>query len=226
MKNKILIVEDDREIARSLAEYLRSESFEVDVAQNAAEFQKLKLNYDLLIMDWMLPDGQGIDLLKQIRAQKQSGVPVIFLTAKSDLIDKVLGLESGAQDYLTKPFDRRELLARVRVHLRDAVRPVLNEIEIGSLKVILAGRELYYNGRLIETTRKEFDLILLLMQNPNSVFTRDELLNKVWGFENFPTTRTVDTHILQLRQKTHEDMIQTVRGVGYRLKTGKELTST
>ncbi|MBY0451589.1 MAG: response regulator transcription factor, partial [Bdellovibrionaceae bacterium] len=164
--------------------------------------------------------------LKQIRAQKQSGVPVIFLTAKSDLIDKVLGLESGAQDYLTKPFDRRELLARVRVHLRDAVRPVLNEIEIGSLKVILAGRELYYNGRLIETTRKEFDLILLLMQNPNSVFTRDELLNKVWGFENFPTTRTVDTHILQLRQKTHEDMILTVRGVGYRLKTGKELTST
>lgn len=225
MKNKILIVEDDREIAKSLAEYLRNESFQVDVAQNAVEFQKLKLNYDLLIMDWMLPDGQGLDLLKQIRAQKQS-MPVIFLTAKSDLVDKVLGLESGAQDYLTKPFDRRELLARVRVHLRDSVQQMKNEIAIGPLKIALSSRELFYNGRLVETTRKEFDLILLLMQHPNSVFTRDELLNKVWGFENFPTTRTVDTHVLQLRQKTHEDMILTVRGIGYRLKTGKELTST
>lgn len=230
MKNKILVVEDDREIAKSLADYLRNESYAVEMVHSAKDFQKIKMDFNLVIMDWMLPDGQGIDLLKKMRDQNISA-PVIFLTAKSDLIDKVLGLESGAQDYLTKPFDTRELLARIRVHLRGASGNghvdlnIKNRIEVGPLRIMLNSRELFYKDQLVETTRKEFDLISLLMQNPNSVFTRDELLNKVWGFENFPTTRTVDTHVLQLRQKTSEDLILTVRGVGYRLKTGKELTS-
>lgn len=227
MISKILLVEDDREIAKSVADYLRAENFLVDVVHTIADFKKIKLNFNLIILDWMLPDGQGLDLLKSLRLQNQSSViPVIFLTAKSDMIDKVLGLESGAQDYLTKPFDLRELLARIRVHLRDVSQNSKNEIEVGPLKLNLSSRELYFKGQLIETTRKEFDLMQLLMQSPNNVFTRDELLNKVWGFENFPTTRTVDTHILQLRQKTSDDLILTVRGVGYRLRTGTELTFT
>jgi DNA-binding response OmpR family regulator len=213
--NRILIVEDNASLAKSLRDYLSGEGFSITVAYTLEEVDKLPLNFQLIILDWMLPDGQGLDWLQSLR-KRSIGVPVIFLTAKSDLIDKVLGLESGASDYIVKPFEPRELLARIRAQLR--MNPVeTDSISFGKIVVHLKTREVVYQGHLIEMTRKEFDLLVLLAKNPKKVFSREELLNQIWGFENFPTTRTVDTHVLQLRQKLSEDLIQTVRGIGYRL---------
>ncbi len=220
---KILIVEDDVQIALAVQKYLQDEAYAVEVIHQIKDFKNEKNKYDLYVFDWMLPDGSGFDLLKQVRS-KQDATPIIFLTAKSDLTDKVLALESGAEDYLTKPFELRELLARIRVHLRQKNSEVAEFIEIGLIRIRVKSREVLLENKLVETTRKEFELLFLLMQHPESVFTRDELLNKIWGFENFPTTRTVDTHILQLRQKFGENIIQTMRGVGYRFKDSKELT--
>jgi DNA-binding response OmpR family regulator len=220
---RILLVEDDLSLAKDLNDYLTQESYMVQVVRSVKEAQIISLNFDLIILDWMLSDGQGIDLLKQIRADK-NWIPVIFLTAKADLIDRVVGLESGANDYIVKPFEPRELLARLRVHLRQPT-VTMQVLRHGDIILDLDLRSTHLKNKLIETTKKEFDLLALLFANPKRVFSRDELLNKVWGFENFPTTRTVDTHVLQLRQKLGDDLIQTVRGVGYRLKIDQELTS-
>lgn len=213
--NRILIVEDNSSLAKSLKDYFSNEGFEVTVVHQLGEANQVKLNFNIIILDWMLPDGQGIDFLRSLR-KKTNWTPVIFLTAKSDLVDKVLGLESGANDYVVKPFEPRELLARVRSHLRNTIEEV-EILEGGELIVHLKSREVTFRGSKIETTKKEFDLLVLLMKSPNQVFSREELLNKVWGFENFPTTRTVDTHVLQLRQKLSDEIIQAVRGIGYRL---------
>lgn len=220
--SRLLIVEDNSSLAKSLKDYFSGEGYEVTVAHQLSDANRIKMTFNLIILDWMLPDGQGIDFLRALR-KKSNWTPVIFLTAKSDLIDKVLGLESGANDYVVKPFEPRELLARVRSHLRDTVDEV-ETLESGKLVVHLKSREVIFNGARIETTKKEFDLLALLMKNPNQVFSREELLNKVWGFENFPTTRTVDTHVLQLRQKLDDEIIQTVRGIGYRISFNSELT--
>lgn len=220
--NRILIIEDDVTLASGLSSYFRAEGFDVHLVHQLKEAAMLKMDFSLIILDWMLPDGQGIDFLKSLREQNQH-IPVLFLTAKSDLVDKVVGLESGANDYLTKPFELRELLARVRVLLRKQV----NESKIiifQNIKLDHLTREVSVENRTVETTKKEFDLLALLMSSPAKVFSREELLNKVWGFENYPTTRTVDTHVLQLRQKISDDLIQTVRGIGYRLRTDKEFT--
>lgn len=213
--SRILIVEDNASLAKSLRDYLSGEGFDITVAFNLEEVDKLSLNFQLIILDWMLPDGQGLDWLQSLR-KRSIGVPVIFLTAKSDLIDKVLGLESGASDYIVKPFEPRELLARIRAQLRTNIAD-MDSISFGETIIYLKTREVVFQGKIIEMTRKEFDLLALLAKNPKKVFSREELLNQIWGFENFPTTRTVDTHVLQLRQKLFEDLIQTVRGIGYRL---------
>ena len=220
--SRILMVEDNASLAKSVSDYLITENFQVTLTANLFEAQKLKQNFDLIILDWMLPDGQGIDFLRTLR-KNQIWTPVIFLTAKADLIDKVLGLESGANDYMTKPFEPRELLARIRSHLR---RPESKSDLITGRNLILDlnAREVKFNNVKIETTKKEFDLLALLLTNPNKVFSREELLNKIWGFDNYPTTRTVDTHVLQLRQKFSETLIQTVRGIGYRINSDEELT--
>ena len=219
--NTILIVEDDVTLASGLADYLRTEGFQVQVVHQLRDTEKFVANSALIILDWMLPDGQGIDFLKTIRAQHK--LPIMFLTAKSELLDKVVGLESGANDYMTKPFELRELLARVRVLLRRPVEST-QATTLHNLTVNHISREVLLNSKVIETTRKEFDLLALMMTSPSKVFSREELLNKVWGFENYPTTRTVDTHVLQLRQKINDELIQTVRGIGYRLRTDKEFT--
>jgi DNA-binding response OmpR family regulator len=213
--NRILIVEDNASLAKSLSEYLSGEGFDITVAHRLEEVDSLQLNFHLIILDWMLPDGQGLDWLQSLR-KRSVGIPVIFLTAKADLVDKVLGLESGANDYVVKPFEPRELLARIRTQLRSKTSES-ETISLGKLAIHLKTREVIFQSQPIETTRKEFDLLVLLAKNPKKVFSREELLNQVWGFENFPTTRTVDTHVLQLRQKLSEDLIQTVRGIGYRL---------
>ncbi len=215
--NRLLLLEDDINLASNVREFLKSESYHVDHCLRIGDLPSSLNGVDLIIMDWMLPDGNGLDLLKKLRREGVQ-VPVLFLTAKVDLIDKVLGLESGASDYMTKPFELRELLARIRVQLREKVEAKDKGAECRISEFIINSdfRQVERGGRKIEMTRKEFDLFYLLVTNSNKVYSREELLNKIWGFENFPTTRTVDNHILQLRQKCGDQWFETVRGIGYR----------
>lgn len=222
--DKILLVEDDDSLGTSLKKYLTTENFEVTWANNLTEARALDLNnFKLVILDWMLPDGQGVDFLKEIRTAGKKQ-PVIMLTARTDLIDKVIGLESGASDYITKPFEPRELIARVRVQIRDKVEAQSDALDVreiltlDTLVIDSVQRIITLDAKVLEFTKMEFDFLKLLAQSPNRAFSREEILNKVWGYENYPTTRTVDTHVLQIRQKIGETWIETVRGIGYRLK--------
>jgi DNA-binding response OmpR family regulator len=221
MKYKILLVEDDKSLGLSSKKFLESEGFEVIWAESLQEAHRSISIVHLIVLDWMLPDGQGIDLLKSLRS-KQNRTPVIMLTARVDLIDKIVGLESGANDYMTKPFEPRELIARIRVQLRTPLKDINNDehtiLKYESISLNIVAREVIFEGNKIEMTKMEFELLKLLLEKPGRVFTREEILNKVWGYENFPTTRTVDTHILQIRQKTFDGLIETIRGIGYRLK--------
>ena len=219
--NKILLVEDDNNLGLSLKDRLQSEGYVVQWAKTVQEANHLVSSApDLVILDWMLPDGQGHDFLAKIRKDGKK-CPVIFLTAKVDLVDKILGLELGANDYITKPFEPRELLVRIRVQLRDRTQSgdsAAKPIQVGPLTIDTIKHKVLFENRSIELVKKEFELLVLLAESPEKVFSRDEILNKVWGYDVYPTTRTVDTHIMLLRQKIHEDLIETVRAVGYRLK--------
>jgi DNA-binding response OmpR family regulator len=216
------LVEDDESLQKSLVNYLRREGFEVELACQLSEAEeKFKVRPQLVVLDWMLPDGQGIDFVTRIRREGHQ-TPVIFLTARSELIDKVLALEIGGNDYLTKPFEPRELLARIRSQLRThsaiASSAPADIIKAGSLQIDRIKHEVIFEGRKVELVKKEYDLLSLFAESPERVFSRDEILNKVWGYEVFPTTRTVDTHVMWIRQKTSEALIETVRSIGYRLK--------
>ena len=219
----LLIIEDDENLGISLKKFFVGEGYQATLCENLSKArEKIKghESYQAIVLDWMLPDGQGIDLLREIRSQNNQ-IPIIMLTARTDLIDKVVGLETGANDYLTKPFEPRELLARVRVQLRQqnyAQKVDSDEVRVGDIRIVIHQREIYYKDQKLDLTKMEFDLLKLLVENPNRVFSREEILNKVWGYENYPTTRTVDTHILQLRQKTTDELIETIRGIGYRMK--------
>ncbi|MBT3980068.1 MAG: response regulator transcription factor [Bacteriovoracaceae bacterium] len=215
--NQILLVEDDPSLGESLKSFLVKEGFNIDWVQQLSEARKRDLmDYSLVILDWMLPDGQGIDFLKEIK-EKNIGIPVLMLTARVDLIDKVLGLESGANDYLTKPFEPRELLARVRVQMRTSHKiEEITLLEFSELRINLERREVLLQESAVEMTKMEFNLLTLLAGSPGRAFSREEILNKVWGFESYPSTRTVDTHILQLRQKIGDNYFQTIRGIGYK----------
>jgi DNA-binding response OmpR family regulator len=223
----ILLVEDDKNLSDSLTLYLKNEGFSVESVRTLAEARlKLKNDPPLVILDWMLPDGQGIDLLKELHQQSPQ-IPIILLTSRTELVDKVVGLESGASDYLTKPFEPRELCARIRVQLRKTPHgptspskpnePVTS-IECSGIKINFTTRETTFRGHFIELTKMEFELLKLFISHPNRVFTREALLNQVWGYENYPTTRTVDNHVVQIRQKFDADLIETIRGIGYRLR--------
>jgi len=227
--NSILLVEDDKNLCESLSKFLAGEGYTVTVAASLSEARLQKnLQPSLILLDWMLPDGQGVDLLREIR-KKNVTTPIILLTSRSDLVDKVLGLEMGANDYITKPFEPRELVARIRVQLRgaskvanDSSNELANILRCSEVTLNIGTREVHLKDAPIELTKMEFDLLRVLMENPNRVFPREALLNKVWGYENYPTTRTVDNHIVQLRQKLDPDMFETVRGVGYRLREQKK----
>jgi DNA-binding response OmpR family regulator len=225
MQTKIMLIEDDVSLGGVIKKFLEVEGYVVYWLNNLSEAQKkfseVHDQINLVLLDWMLPDGQGIDFLKLIR-EKNKNVPVIMLTARTELLDKVVGLESGANDYMTKPLEPRELLARMRVQLRQASQmsqEAADAVEVivrKDIKIDVINREVFYQGEAVYLTKMEFDLLKLLAENIGKPFSRDELLNKVWGFEYSSSTRTVDTHVLQLRQKFSEHVIETVRGVGYR----------
>ncbi len=231
---KILIVEDETNIRDMVAERLEEEGFDAIPAATFAMGKSLFASEhpDIVVLDWRLPDGQGIELLKQWR-QQGSTTPVVFLSARVELIDKVLGLELGANDYITKPFEMRELIARLRVQERTLVGPHhpgqtsdSTTLESHNVTMDLDSRDVTFLGEKLSLTRKEFSMLHLFLSHPGQVFTRDELLDQVWGYDQYPETRTVDTHVMQLRQKLSNALIETIRGVGYRwVKNNPNLTN-
>lgn len=222
-KKKILIVEDEQKIARFLELELKYEGYEVDIANNGRDgLEKGKLeDVDLIILDLMLPGLSGIEVCRRLR--QTSEVPIIMLTAKDDISDKVTGLDIGADDYMTKPFAVEELLARIRVLLK-RVNNIKEKsdsqiLEIGKLKLSKNNYKVEYNGENIELTKKEFELLEFMMLNKNIVLTREKILDKVWGYDYFGDTNIIDVYIRYLRskidQKYNINLIETVRGVGY-----------
>lgn len=223
---RILIIEDEAKIARFLELELKHEGYEVLIAGDGrVGLEKaLKENVDLIILDIMLPGLSGIEVCRRVRLE--SNVPIIMLTAKDDVTDKVAGLDMGADDYMTKPFAIEELLARIRVAL-NRVKNMTGKaktdiLQVGDLKLNLASRSAYYKDDELVLTKKEFELLECLMKNKNIALTREQLLNKVWDYEYFGDTNVVDVYIRYLRQKIDEkygvQLISTVRGVGYIIK--------
>ncbi|OGK99753.1 MAG: DNA-binding response regulator [Candidatus Rokubacteria bacterium RIFCSPHIGHO2_12_FULL_73_22] len=220
---RILIVDDEPEIVRGLEDNLRFEGYETVSATSGRDGLALALREapDLVLLDVAMPALSGWDVCRELR-RKGIDVPVIMLTARGAEADRVLGLELGADDYVTKPFSLRELLARVRAVLRrPGPRQKFEEFAFGDVRVRLRSRQAFRAGREVRLTRKEFDLLVYLIEHRGEVVTRERLLDEVWGYERFPTTRTVDTHVLRLRRKFEADpdrpgLIQTVHGQGYR----------
>lgn len=222
---KILIVEDELKIARFLELELKHEGYEVLIAGEGRQGLEKALgeNVDLVILDIMLPGLNGIEVCRRIRLESQ--VPIIMLTAKDDVSDKVAGLDTGADDYMTKPFAIEELLARIRVALnrkKNSKEPKQDNLQIGHLKLNLLSREVYYKDDELTLTKKEYELLEYMIRNRNVVLSREQLLNHVWDYEYFGDTNVVDVYIRYLRQKLDEKygihLISTVRGVGYIIK--------
>ncbi len=226
---RILVVDDDREIARLLRSYLEQAGYSVLVAHRGEEaLHALRRERpDLLLLDLMLPDLDGWDLTRHIRADEDlAALPIIMITARVEDTDKILGLELGADDYITKPFNPREVVARVRAMLRRTQRPTrpvpTSILEVGDLRMDVARREVTLGGQPLELTRTEFNLLRVLMAHPGYVFTRSELMEKALGYSYESLDRTLDSHIKNLRRKIGDDpkrptYIHTVYGVGYRL---------
>jgi DNA-binding response OmpR family regulator len=220
---RILIIDDEPEMVRGLEDNLRFEGYQTLSATNGADGLDLALREgpDLVLLDIMMPRLSGWDVLRGLRA-KERDLPVIMLTARGEEVDRVLGLELGADDYVTKPFSLRELLARVRAVLRrPGPRQRMETFAFGDIRLHVRARQVFKAGREVRLTRKEFELLHYLAEHPGEVITRDRLLDEVWGYEQFPTTRTVDTHVLRLRQKLERDPerpvhLLTVHGQGYR----------
>lgn len=221
MKGRVLVVDDDTALAEMLGIVLRSEGFDpsfvFDGDRALAAFRDTKP--ELVLLDLMLPGRDGIDVCRQIRAE--SGVPIVMLTAKSDTIDVVVGLESGADDYIVKPFKPKELVARVRARLRRTDDSHAEPLTIGDLSIDVAGHVVSRDGRAISLTPLEFDLLLALARKPRHVFTREVLLEQVWGYRHAADTRLVNVHVQRLRSKVERDpenpeIVVTVRGVGYK----------
>ena len=221
---RIMIVDDDANICELVRLYLEKENYETVVCLNGEKaLQEFKLNQpDLAILDIMMPKVDGITVCREIR--KTSDMPVIMLTAKGETFDKVLGLELGADDYIVKPFEGKELVARVKAVLRRYFKEGDEEkiINLPNLMINLSNYELSVSGKSLETPPKELELLYFLASHPNRVFTREQLLEDVWGFDYYGDSRTVDVHVKRLREKLegHEDdwQLKTVWGVGYKFE--------
>ena len=230
--SKILIIEDEVAIADLEKDYLELSDFKVDICNTGDEGLKTALagDYDLIILDLMLPGMDGYQVCREIR--HDSDVPIIMLSAKGEVFDKVLGLELGADDYIIKPFDSKELVARVKAVLRrfqpSRTIPVSATagkcVEYPDLIINQTNYSVIYQGRTVDMPPKELELLYFLASSPNQVFTREQLLDHIWGYDYDGETRTLDMHIKTLRQKLHDAgaQIKTVRGVGYRFLKEKE----
>lgn len=225
MKYKILIVDDDENICELLRLYLEKEGFETVVANDgeAAVSAAQKHLPDLILLDIMLPLLDGWQVCREIR--KTLETPIIMITAKGEVFDKILGLELGADDYVTKPFDTKEVVARVKAVLRrsnDKNKKQIEEVKYDKLRINLTNYELEVDGKQIDTPPKELELIYHLANNPNRVYTRDQLLDEVWGFDYYGDSRTVDVHVKRLREKlesiSEQWSLKTVWGVGYKFE--------
>lgn len=233
MSSKILVVDDEANITELMRFNLSKEGYQVSTAATGQQCLELaeKQLPDLIILDLMLPGMDGLEVCRNLRKNTLTeNIPIIMLTARGEEVDKVLGLEMGADDYMTKPFSPRELLARVKALLRRSTRGKSTGEEgkllvRGNIIVDLESYEVSVQGTKQDFTPKEFEVLRLLMANPGKVFTRDYLLEKVWGYDYMGDSRTVDVHIRHIRQKVEQDdanpqYIETVRGVGYRFHQG------
>ena len=224
MSQKILIIEDEPDIRKTLEYNISREGYEVTSASSLSEArQSLELSsFSLLLLDLMLPDGSGLDLFRELKQDKsKSSMSVIILTAKDDEVDKVVGFELGADDYVTKPFSVRELILRVKAVLKRGVSKSDNvevQRQFGELKIDVDSHEVFVNDEHISLTALEFKLLRQLVDRRGRVQSRDQLLTDVWGYSSDVTTRTVDTHIKRLREKLGDmgKYVQTIRGVGYK----------
>ncbi len=242
VNQKILVIEDEVHIQELLKYNLEKNNFVVTLSDNGIDglSQAMKGNFDLVLLDLMLPGFDGLEICRRMRGDKRTRrTPIIMLTAKSEEFDKVLGLELGADDYVTKPFSVKELIARIRVALRRLDTNEEDEILVSnenrdillSYKDITLNKEKYEvrkGGEKLILTLKEFELLKMLIENKGRVLTRDSLLDKIWGYDYAGETRTVDVHIRHLRQKIHDEdgnnqMIETIRGVGYKINDEGEI---
>ena len=224
MSQKILIIEDEPDIRKTLEYNISREGYEVISASSLSEARQNldSSSFSLLLLDLMLPDGSGLDLFREVKQDKsKSSMPVIILTAKDDEVDKVVGFELGADDYVTKPFSVRELILRVKAVLKRGVSKSDNvevQRQFGELKIDVDSHEVFVNDEQISLTALEFKLLRQLVDRRGRVQSRDQLLSDVWGYSSDVTTRTVDTHIKRLREKLGDmgKYVQTIRGVGYK----------
>jgi two-component system phosphate regulon response regulator PhoB len=231
MSNKVLVIEDEPDIRKTLEYNLTREGFEVYGCGSIKEAKKLieNPNFSIILLDLMLPDGSGLDLCREVKSDSTTqDIPIIILTAKDDEVDKVVGFELGADDYVTKPFSVRELILRVKAILKRNNKTVSTPLEInrnfGSLKMDIESHEVFIDDEEVVLTALEFKLLNQLVERRGRVQTRDQLLSDVWGYSADITTRTVDTHINRLREKLGimGKYVQTIRGVGYKFSRTPE----
>ncbi|MEJ8281484.1 MtrAB system response regulator MtrA [Pseudonocardia spirodelae] len=221
MKSRVLVVDDDPALAEMLTIVLRGEGFETAVVSDGTRALPAVRDTqpDVVLLDLMLPGMNGIDVCRAIRAE--SGVPIVMLTAKSDTVDIVLGLESGADDYVVKPFKPKELVARIRARVRRNDAEPAEQLSIGEIDIDVPAHQVAREGKPIALTPLEFDLLVALARKPRQVFTREVLLEQVWGYRHAADTRLVNVHVQRLRSKVERDperpeVVLTVRGVGYK----------
>jgi two-component system response regulator MtrA len=221
VRGKVLVVDDDLALAEMLGIVLRGEGFEPVFCSDGSEALRVfrESRPDIVLLDLMLPGKDGVDVCRLIRAE--SGTPIVMLTAKSDTIDVVVGLEAGADDYIVKPFKPKELVARVRARIRRNEEPTPAGLQIGDLAIDVTGHSVRRGEESLSLTPLEFDLLLCLARKPGQVFTREALLEEVWGYRHSADTRLVNVHVQRLRAKIEHDperpdIVLTVRGVGYK----------
>jgi two-component system, OmpR family, response regulator MtrA len=220
-RGRVLVVDDDSSLSEMLTIVLRSEGFEPRVCSTGDQAMGMFRDFkpDVVLLDLMLPGKDGVDVCRQIRGE--SGVPIIMLTAKSDTIDIVVGLESGADDYVVKPFKPKELVARIRARVRRTETEPAEQLAIGDVSIDVPAHQVVRGGEQIALTPLEFDLLVALARKPRQVFTRELLLEQVWGYRHAADTRLVNVHVQRLRAKVERDpekpeVVLTVRGVGYK----------
>jgi two-component system alkaline phosphatase synthesis response regulator PhoP len=228
MQHRILLIEDEPGLCLTLSDRLQKEGYSIDVSSDgqAGFDQALNQAYDLILLDLMLPNKNGYEICRDLR-EMGLAIPILMLTARHQTTDKVLGLKIGADDYLTKPFEMMELLARIEALLRRATRTFTSApraYQFGSIKIDFRKTEILRNGEPVEFSAKEFQLLRYLIEHEGETLSREVLLQEVWGYISVPYTRTVDVHVAWLRQKLEEDpkqpkFILTVHGLGYRFKT-------